>query len=215
MMQLIFLILLIVIVAVSSKIVDESYSFEQYVSDFKHKWEKGTTEYDHRRSLFAAEHARVLAHSKKGLSWTEGVNKFSAMTTSEKKAFRGWSKNAASQHKPSAEYKKELPSDFFIESVANLPESVDWRLKQPSVVSPVKDQGSCGSCWAFASTAVMETHVALSSGLLFDLAPEQIAMCAPNPDSCGGTGGCQGSTAELAFEYAASPASGGLKEEYQ
>ena len=40
-------------------------------------------------------------------------------------------------------------------------------------------------------------------------------MCAPNPDSCGGTGGCQGSTAELAFEYAAGPHSPGLLEEFQ
>ena len=38
-------------------------------------------------------------------------------------------------------------------------------------------------------------------------------MCAPNPDSCGGTGGCQGSTAELAYEYAAS--SGGFVQEFQ
>ena len=40
-------------------------------------------------------------------------------------------------------------------------------------------------------------------------------MCAPNPDSCGGTGGCGGSTAELAFEYASGPNSPGLLEEFQ
>ncbi len=54
------------------------------------------------------------------------------------------------------------------------------------VESPVKDQGHCGSCWAFASTAVIESHVALKTGLLFDLSVEQMAMCAPNVDSCGG-----------------------------
>ena len=77
----------------------------------------------------------------------------------------------------------------------------------------MKDQGYCGSCWAFASTEVIESHVALASGLLFDLSPEQIAMCAPNPDSCGGTGGCQGATAEIAFEYVTG--SIGMMEEYQ
>jgi cathepsin L len=81
------------------------------------------------------------------------------------------------------------------------------------VATAVKDQGHCGSCWAFATTAVIESHVALSSGLLFDLSVEQMAMCAPNPESCGGTGGCEGSTAELAFEYVAG--SGGLLEEFQ
>jgi cathepsin L len=107
------------------------------------------------------------------------------MTATEKKSFRGYSKNAASQHKTS-NFKKELPANFVLEPVENLPEAVDWRSQ--GVVTAVKDQGMCGSCWAFASTAVMESHVALASGLLFDLSPEQMAMCAPNPDSCGGTG---------------------------
>jgi cathepsin L len=80
-------------------------------------------------------------------------------------------------------------------------------------VSAVKDQGHCGSCWAFASTAVIESHVAIASGLLFDLSPEQIAMCSPNPESCGGTGGCEGATAEVAFEYVTN--SIGMLEEFQ
>jgi cathepsin L len=50
---------------------------------------------------------------------------------------------------------------------------------------------------AFASTAVIESHVAIQTGLLFDLSTEQIAMCSPNPDSCGGTGGCEGATSEI------------------
>jgi len=77
----------------------------------------------------------------------------------------------------------------------------------------VKDQGHCGSCWAFASTATIESHVAKASGLLFDLSVQQIAMCTQNPNSCGGTGGCNGATSELAFDYASS--SEGLFEEYQ
>jgi cathepsin L len=81
------------------------------------------------------------------------------------------------------------------------------------VVSAVKDQGHCGSCWAFASTATIESYVALSTGMLFDLSTEQIAMCAPNPDACGGTGKCEGSTAELAFEYLTGAK--GIYEEYQ
>jgi hypothetical protein len=80
-------------------------------------------------------------------------------------------------------------------------------------VSAVKDQGHCGSCWAFASTATIESYVALSTGMLFDLSTEQIAMCAPNPDACGGTGKCEGSTAELAFEYLTGAK--GIYEEYQ
>jgi cathepsin L len=60
--------------------------------------------------------------------------------------------------------------------VEMLPRSVDWRQTTPTVVSSVKDQGHCGSCWAFAATATLESHVAIQSGLLFDLSPQQLAM---------------------------------------
>jgi cathepsin L len=44
---------------------------------------------------------------------------------------------------------------------------------------------------------------------------EQIAMCSPNPQSCGGTGGCEGATAEIAYEYAAGSNCPGMLEEFQ
>jgi cathepsin L len=98
-----------------------------------------------------------------------------------------------------------------MQPVERLPKFVDWRTK--GIVTAVKDQGHCGSCWAFASTAVIESHVAKNSGLLFDLSVQQMAMCAPNPNKCGGTGGCAGSTAEIAFDYVSK--STGLYQEYQ
>jgi len=64
-----------------------------------------------------------------------------------------------------------------------------------------------------SSTATIESHVAKNTGMLFDLSVQQIAMCAPNVNHCGGTGGCDGATAEIAFDYVSK--SGGLFEEYQ
>jgi len=63
----------------------------------------------------------------------------------------------------------------------------------------VKDQGDCGSCWSFATAEVVESYYALLNGQLSDLSEQQILDCTPNPDECGGTGGCGGGTAELAF----------------
>eukprot|EP00401_Gymnodinium_catenatum_P018179 CAMPEP_0117485374 /NCGR_PEP_ID=MMETSP0784-20121206/14936_1 /TAXON_ID=39447 /ORGANISM="" /LENGTH=283 /DNA_ID=CAMNT_0005279967 /DNA_START=241 /DNA_END=1089 /DNA_ORIENTATION=- len=131
------------------------------------------------------------------------------MTAEEKKGYLGRSKGVHRNHQP--KNLKSLPDDFRLKDISELPTNVDWR--EAGVVSAVKDQGHCGSCWAFASTAVIESHVALSSGLLYDLSVEQMAMCAPNPDSCGGTGGCMGATTDVAFEYVTS--SGGLLQEYQ
>mmetsp|Transcript_15921 Transcript_15921/g.35242 ORF Transcript_15921/g.35242 Transcript_15921/m.35242 type:complete len:372 (+) Transcript_15921:61-1176(+) len=184
----------------------EGYSFEKFAKDYN--LEYSGAELASRKALYDLEFARVQAHNAKNLSWKEGINKYSAFTVQEKKSSFGRHKGVAARQ---AKMLKSQSLDFQVKSAEELPASVDWREK--GIVSAVKDQGHCGSCWAFATTAVIESHVALSSGLLFDLSVEQMAMCAPNPDSCGGTGGCEGSTAELAFEYVAG--SGGLLEEFQ
>lgn len=75
----------------------------------------------------------------------------------------------------------------------------------------MKNQGACGSCWAFAATAVLESHVALQTGKLFSLSMQELVSCAPNPNNCGGHGGCAGSTAEIAFDYVAKH---GMAEEF-
>merc|ERR1712137_1291612 len=83
----------------------------------------------------------------------------------------------------------------------SVPSSVDWR-DQAGVVTPVKNQGSCGSCWAFSTAEALESHLAIATGSATPiLSPQQIVSCAPNPDQCGGTGGCQGSTQPLGFAY--------------
>jgi len=118
----------------------------------------------------------------------------------KKKAFRGRSKGAATiVSKDHAANKLFFPYKTPNLALEDLPTEVDWRTS--GVVTEVKDQGSCGSCWAFASTAMVESHIALATGSLFVLSTQQMTMCAPNPKKCGGTGGCNGSTAELGFEY--------------
>jgi len=88
------------------------------------------------------------------------------------------------------------PPQYFLQ---NLPDALDWRDK--GVVQKPKDQSACGSCWAFSASAVLESHIAIQTGKLFDLSEQQLVSCTPNPDQCGGTGGCSGSTQWLAFDY--------------
>jgi cathepsin L len=86
-----------------------------------------------------------------------------------------------------------------------IPGAIDWR--DSSVVTPVKNQASCGSCWAFSSTETVESALGmaqLASGADVSipiLSPQQLVDCAPNPDHCGGSGGCEGSIQPLAFKY--------------
>jgi len=80
-------------------------------------------------------------------------------------------------------------------------DSFDWRQKAGVVTEP-KNQGGCGSCWAFSATETLESHYALATGEAAPiLSPQQITSCTPNPKKCGGTGGCSGATQPLAFNY--------------
>ena len=77
-----------------------------------------------------------------------------------------------------------------IEKSKQLPDQVDWR--DAGVISEVKNQGSCGSCWAFATTAQIESYAAMNNVSLTKLSAQEVTTCTPNPLKCGGTGGCRG-----------------------
>lgn len=66
----------------------------------------------------------------------------------------------------------------------SLATSLDWR--QKGVVTPVKDQGQCGSCWAFSATESIESANAMAGKSLDTLAPQQIVDCDSNDNACGG-----------------------------
>jgi len=83
--------------------------------------------------------------------------------------------------------------------VNQLPAEVDWR--NHKVVTPVKNQGGCGSCWAFSTAETLESHIAIKTGKLFELSEQQFVSCLTNPKQCGGTGGCQGATPWIGFNY--------------
>jgi cathepsin L len=68
-----------------------------------------------------------------------------------------------------------------------------------------------GSCWSFSSITALEGHLAEETGDLEVLSTEELITCVNNPSECGGTGGCEGATAELAYAYIAKH--GILKEE--
>ena len=57
---------------------------------------------------------------------------------------------------------------------ADLPAGIDWRDKK--VVSAVKDQGGCGSCWAFSTAETVESHVAIKTGTLLVLSEQQVPL---------------------------------------
>ena len=63
-----------------------------------------------------------------------------------------------------------------------LPSYWDWR--QHNGVTPVKNQGDCGSCWAFSTVGTMEAMILIASGITTDLSEQQLVSCNPYGWSC-------------------------------
>nr|AEI61876.1 cathepsin K [Gadus morhua] len=72
----------------------------------------------------------------------------------------------------------------FDDKLEKLPKSVDYRKK--GMVTSVKNQGSCGSCWAFSSAGALEGQLAKTTGTLRDLSPQNLVDCVTENSGCGG-----------------------------
>ncbi|KAG0464996.1 hypothetical protein HPP92_019160 [Vanilla planifolia] len=90
------------------------------------------------------------------------------------------------------------------ENVENLPKSVDWRKK--GAVTAVKNQGACGSCWAFSTVAAVEGINQIRTGNLTSLSEQELIDCDKPFNN-----GCHGGLMDYAFQYIIS--SGGLHKE--
>ena len=112
-----------------------------------------------------------------------------------------------------------------VQAAAGLPSSYDWRTLGGT--TPVKDQGNCGSCWAFATVAPLESQIKLQCGSTVDLSEQYLVSC--NLDGWGCSGGWwahdyhldtarsgeqPGAVLESAFPYVAKDASCGSSHQH-
>jgi cathepsin L len=183
--------------APSDGVTADLTDFDAYLERFG--VEVAPEDYATRQKVFLDNVAAIRAHNSGSEStWTMGLTKFAHLTEEEftSNLVRGYSRmpEATRAEALAAPLETHVDEDF-------LPSSLDWRTKSPKVVTAVKNQLQCGSCWAFSATESTESHLAIRTGKLLTLSPQQLVDCAPNPDECGGTGGCQGSTPELGFNY--------------
>jgi len=168
--------------------LDYQNAFTQWMS--QHKMEFSPEEFFLRFNIFKSNMDFVEAHNSQNLSYTVELNKFAHLTQGEFKAiYLGY--------KPELRYPGEQVETLQTLAPAAYPTgSLDWTTK--NVVTGVKDQGQCGSCWAFSTTGSMEGAIALAHSSLVSLSEQELVDCG----AAYGNLGCNGGLMDRAFKYA-------------
>ena len=143
----------------------------QQFEEFKVKFNKTYCCSDEEESRFKifASNLKELELTKGKASYSTGVTQFADLTREE---FRSFYLGGVKRPNPGILSKASAGSTPV--SKRDLPTSVDWREK--GVVSSVKNQGQCGSCWAFATTEMVESYAAIATGSLVQLLNSLLLM---------------------------------------
>ena len=151
------------------------------------------------RAIFDSNVRKIQQHNAQGLEWTMSVNAFTHLSQQEFAAryIGGWRGPSKSVNPVATEHLRT--------NTADLPSSVDW--SQKGAVTPIKNQGQCGSCWAFSTTGSIEGINFINNGNLVSLSEQQLVDCSGSY----GNQGCNGGLMDSAFKYVI--ATGGLCSE--
>ena len=158
-------------------------AFKQWKAKFKKSYL--LTEESYRLSIFAENVAKIVDHNeraKKGeFTFVLDVNEFADLTQEEfRTKYLGY---------------KKIPAQNSNYLVSAVPASVDWRTQNK--VSAVKNQGSCGSCWAFSAVGALEGLNAIKNNNLVQFSEQQLVDCSQKE----GNEGCNGGLMDSAFQY--------------
>ncbi|DAA17595.1 pro-cathepsin H [Bos indicus x Bos taurus] len=162
----------------------EKFHFQSWMVQHQKKY--SSEEYYHRLQAFASNLREINAHNARNHTFKMGLNQFSDMSFDELKRKYLWSEPQNCS----------ATKSNYLRGTGPYPPSMDWR-KKGNFVTPVKNQGSCGSCWTFSTTGALESAVAIATGKLPFLAEQQLVDCAQNFNNHG----CQGGLPSQAFEY--------------
>jgi len=165
--------------------------FENWVKDFRVIFRNA----EHRVHMFESwveNHIFIEKTNRLNLSYQLGHNQFSGFNHTE---YLQWVRGGLGGviNVFGVNPVISAPSEF-----ESIPSSIDWTAK--GAVTPVKDQGQCGSCWSFSTTGALEGAYAIKNSKLVSFSEQQLVDC----DSLGNGGrdhGCNGGLMDNAFSW--------------
>lgn len=179
--------LLVATLAIASAFTEVEYqsAFTKWMSENDKTY--APEEFFYRYEVFKSNMDLVERHNSGNSTYTLELNKFADLTSAEFKIiYLG--------------LRPELAREKKVLTLEDLPQSypsgsLDWTTK--GVVTGVKDQGQCGSCWAFSTTGSVESAVAIKHAKLTSLSEQELVDCAGSY----GNAGCNGGLMDNAFKY--------------
>jgi C1A family cysteine protease len=160
-------------------------SFTAFVKTHNKKYTHD--EFFSRFNIYKANMEKIRIHNLLGAKYSMASNEFADQTWEEFRATKLGFKHIDNSV---LRAKNAVALD-----ASAAPASVDWRTK--GIVTPVKDQGQCGSCWAFSTTGSVEAAVAQKTGNLISLSEQQLVDCS----TAQGNQGCNGGLMDYGFQY--------------
>jgi xylem cysteine proteinase len=172
-------------ISVYQKSYLNSYEFETKYETFKSNFQS-IVDHNERKEELGFE---LAVNAFGDMSQTEFKEKYLGLNA-PKKTFADFLKD------PKPQRKSAKPTHGRHHSRSDIPKSVDWF--EQGMVQKVKNQGSCGSCWAFSAIGAIESAIAIKDGKLPNLSEQQLVDCSTSF----GNEGCNGGLMDFAFEYA-------------
>lgn len=169
---------------------EDNSGYEAYIAKYAKNY-NNENEYLFRKSLFESNLAKINKINSEEHSYTLAMNVFGDWTDEEFKQILGF--RSSIQHTKPANWGEK-------HNQRNV-KSIDWTAK--GVVSDVKNQGKCGSCWAFSAVGAIEGAFAIRCnevGTLTLFSEQQLVDC-ENPENGWFDAGCNGGEMYNAFEY--------------
>jgi hypothetical protein len=175
-------------VALSAAVPDSVYqdAFVSWMQKFGKSY--APEEFFYRYNTFKSNYDFVERHNAGNYTWSVELNKFADLSIGE-------FKNIYLGYKPELSRSGNHISLYDMKVGAYPTGSLDWVAK--GAVTGIKDQGQCGSCWAFSTTGGVEGVVQLRHGHLTSLSEQELVDCGGSY----GNAGCNGGLMDNAFKY--------------